>query len=163
MGVLPGKNTFTANFTLNAQPDGVAALQYSGKITYQKKLLYLININYTISSVSVTSSPSILPYDYFPGGEEFTTNFVTLTNGSNQNILTKYNLTVSAQQPSFCFVPVASALDIGKGVTALTKADYLTAYIGAIPPKGTKSSPFSGGHTTGFSIVAGSANNNEAI
>jgi len=162
LGVLPGKNTFTANFTLNAQPDGVAALQYSGKITYQKKLLYLININYTISSVSVTSSPSILPYDYFPGGEEFTSNFVTLTSASNQNILVKYNLNVSAQQPSFCFVPVASALDIGKGVTALTKADYLTPYVGALPPSGSKSSPFTGGYTTAFSVVTGSANNNEA-
>lgn len=160
LGVLPGKNTFTANFTLNAQPDGVAALQYSGKITYQKKLLYLININYTISSVSVTSSPSILPYDYFPGGEEFT-GFGNFTSTSNQNILLKYNINVSAQQPSFCFIPVPSALDIGKGVTALTKADYLTSYVGALPPSGTKSSPFSGGYTTAFSVVTGSANNNE--
>ncbi|MDE3182226.1 MAG: T9SS type A sorting domain-containing protein [Bacteroidota bacterium] len=160
LALLPGKNTFTAQFTLNAQPDGVAALQYSGKITYQKKLLYLININTTISSVSVTSSPSILPYDYFPGGEE-PTNFGTFTNTSNQNILVKYNLNVSAQQPSFCFIPVPSALDIGKGVTALTKADYLTSYVGAFPPTGSKSSPFAGGYTTAFSVVQGSTNNNE--
>jgi len=76
--------------------------------------------------------------------------------------LVKYNLNVSAQQPSFCFVPVASALDIGKGVTALTKADYLTPYVGALPPSGSKSSPFTGGYTTAFSVVTGSANNNEA-
>jgi hypothetical protein len=160
LALLPGKNTFTAQFTLNAQPDGVAALQYFGKIGYNKILLYLIHINTTISSVSVTSSPAILPYDYFPGGEEFT-GFDKLTNISNQNILAKYSLIVSAQQPSFCFIPIPSALDIGKGVTALTKADYLTPYIGAQPPTGSKSSPFNGGYTTAFNVVQGSANNNE--
>jgi hypothetical protein len=76
------------------------------------------------------------------------------------SLLSPYNITVNALQPSFCFVPTPSALDIGRGAVALNETDYLTAYVGAFPPTGLKSTPFAY-YTTAFTYGNPIANNND--
>jgi hypothetical protein len=96
-----------------------------------------------------------LPYDYFPGGEYPLP--INISSSSYSGVLGKYSITVNANQPSFDFVPVPSALDLGSGSTALGLTDYLAGYIGAYPPAAPKASPFSA-FVTAFGL---GANNNE--
>ncbi len=142
-------------FSCYAQPDGVTAQQYVGVISYTKKILGFISVTVYWTNWNVNSDPSVLPYDYFPGGEYPLP--VDLKSTQFQAYGAKFNLQVNAEQSSFDFVPVASALDIGSGNTALSKTDYLTRYVGAYPPVAPKNSPFSS-YTTAY---GSSSNNNE--
>ncbi|MEO5944730.1 MAG: T9SS type A sorting domain-containing protein [Ferruginibacter sp.] len=138
LGVIPGRNDFAFDFAVNAQADGASNQVYKGKITYTKKILYLLPVSVNITNKSYNSSASTLPYDYFPGGYY---SLGTINSGSNQTVFYKYNITVT-NQPSFNFVPTVSALDIGSNNVTLTKADYLTSYVGANPPPTPKNTPF---------------------
>ncbi len=138
-GVFPGRNDFSFDFAVNAQADGISNQVYRGKITYTKKILWLIPITVNVTNKSYNSSASTLPYDYFPGG--YYNVGVNLSSTANQNIFFKYNITASSQ-PTFNFVPTVSALDIGSNNVTLTKTDYLTRYTGATPPAPPKNTPF---------------------
>jgi hypothetical protein len=158
---LPGGNSFNMQFTCNAQPEyEVSAQQYVGKISYTKNLFGFIPITSYLTNLSATSDPSILPYDYFPGGEESSLTTAPTSSAFGFPYLGNYNIQVNAFQPSFCFVPTTSALDIGKGTTALNEADFLTPYIGAFPPLPPKNSPFAY-YTTAFTPYDTAKNNNE--
>lgn len=139
LGIIPGRNDFNFDFAVNAKADGISNQVYKGKITYTKKILWLISVNATITNKSYSSNASTLPYDYFPGGYYYTG--VDLSSSAYHNVLIKYNITASNQE-TFNFVPTASALDIGSGNVTLTKADYLARYIGSTPPSSPKNTPF---------------------
>lgn len=161
LGSLPGSSTFNLQFTCNAQPDGVKEQQFIGKISYTKNVLNLFSITTNIINMSVASDPSILPYDYFPGGEYPVDLGLTGSSSNSANLIQaafgKYNITVNANQQSFCFVPTPSALDLGKGTVALTEADYLTPYVGAQPPPAPKNTPFSA-FVTAFNTTSSNTN-----
>jgi hypothetical protein len=158
LSVLPGKSTFNLQFTCDAQPDGVAAQQYVGKLSFTKKLLWF-DVTVYITNWSVVSNASILPYDYFPGGEYPLP--INISSAQYTGPLIKFGLTVLANQPSFDFVPIPSALDIGKGSVTLAKADYLVPYVGAFPPVAPKNTPFTS-FTTAYNASSNTApNNNE--
>lgn len=139
MGIFPGRNDFNFDFSVNAQADGYSNQVYRGKITYTKKVLWLIPITVNVTNRSYNSNASTFPYDYFPGG--FYPLPLNLNSSANQNIFFKYNITAS-NQPLFNFVPTTSALDIGSNNVILTKSDYLAAYSGATPPAAPKNTPF---------------------
>jgi hypothetical protein len=142
LGVVPGRNDFNFDFAVNAQADGASNQVYKGKITYTKKVLWLVNVTTTITDRSYYSSAATLPYDYFPGGYyDLKAAGFDLQNAQNQNAFFKYNITAS-NQPTFDFIPTVSALDIGQGNVTLTKADYLARYVGATPPGAPRNTPF---------------------
>jgi len=162
LGILPGKSTLAFNFLCKAQPAiGTNDLIYSGKITFTKKLLWLIDINTTITNKSFNSTPSILPIDGSPGG--FYDLGINLQSSSLQSTFLNYGITAS-NIPQFNFVPTTSSLDIGSGATALTTEDYNAHYIGGQPPVAPHKSPFNN-FTTAFdqlvSTSAGVKENNE--
>lgn len=143
LGSILGRNTFNFDVAVRAQADGASNEVYKGKIVYTKKVLWLIPINATITNKSYTSSASTLPYDYFGGGR-YDANKATIDINSDaifQQWAFKNHVT-SSRQRYFCFVPTASALDIGGGNTTLAKADYLASYVGGAPPTNPKNSPF---------------------
>lgn len=141
LSILPGSNKINVRFSCYAQPNQTSAQQYVGTISYTKKIFWLVPVTTNWTNWNVNSNASILPYDYFPGGEY--TLPTNLNDVSWHDALAKFNLQVNAQQPSFDFVPIPSALDIGSGSTSLGLSDYLTTYVGALPPAAPKNTPFS--------------------
>ena len=142
LGVIPGRNDFNFDFYVNAQADGYSNQVYHGKITYTKTILWLIPVTVTLTNRNYTSNAATLPYDYFPGGYySLASAGFDLNNSSAQNIFYKYNI-IANNQPTLNFVPTVSALDIGSNNVALTKSDYLTRYVGAMPPAAPKNTPF---------------------
>ncbi len=147
LGIIPGRNDFAFDFYVNAQADGYSNQIYHGKITYTKKILWLIPVTATLTNRNYTSNASTFPYDYFPGG--FYDVPIDLNSSSNQNVFFKYNI-IASNQPTFNFVPTVSALDIGSNNVTLTKADYLKSYVGATPPVAPKNTPFQNFITDNF-------------
>jgi hypothetical protein len=143
-GILPGGNKIKLDFKVNSLPSSGANQLYKGKITYTKKLLWLIDINVTITDKSFNSPSGTLPFDYYPGGaiETGIRNSATASGGSFwQQALVKYKMNITTE-PSFCFIPAASALDIGLGNVALDNSDYLKKYNKTVPLVAPKTSPF---------------------
>ena len=147
LGILPGASQYNVQFTCNAQPNQTVAQQYVGKISYSKNFFWGGSITHNITNWNFNSNPSILPYDFFPGGRYITG--VNLSSTQYSNLLVKFNLSVLADQPSFCFIPTPSALDIGSGTVSLAFNDYDRAYSGSIPLTAPKTSPFAS-WTTGI-------------
>uniref|UniRef100_UPI0040498DDA T9SS type A sorting domain-containing protein n=1 Tax=Flavobacterium sp. TaxID=239 RepID=UPI0040498DDA len=140
VGILPGGNKIKLDFKVNSLPSAGTNQIYKGKITYTKKLLWLVNINVTITDKSFNSPTNTLPYDYYPGGtiETGIRNSATASGGSFwQQAFVKYKMNISTE-PSFCFIPTTSALDIGLGNVILNNDDYLKKYnvnAGLVTPK----------------------------
>lgn len=159
-GIVPGRNDFFFDFQCNAQPEGTTIQLYKGKIDYRKKILWLINVNTTITNRTRNSDPSVLPIDGTPGGMYDTE--LSLQSSSFQNWAIKYSITAS-NIPHFNFIPTVSSLDIGGGNAALTMNNYRASYVGANPPGAPFNTPFAN-FTTAFNRVTvsnGTINNNE--
>ncbi|MBW7840688.1 MAG: T9SS type A sorting domain-containing protein [Chitinophagaceae bacterium] len=160
LGIIPGRNDLSLNVRCQAQPEGTTIQIYRGNITYSKKILWLVNVNTTITNRTRNSDPSVLPIDGTPGGMYDTE--LNMQSSSFQNWAVKYNVT-AYNIPHFNFIPTVSALDIGRGNTALTMAEYRASYVGANPPAAPFNTPFAN-FTTAFNQVIvsnGTANNNE--
>jgi hypothetical protein len=150
LGLLPGSSSFDMDFNANALPAAGTTNQiYHGSISYTKKLFSLFGWDPQIT-VSLTdrgyNNPVALSYDYYPGGkfqlpfkfENSTYNSVLITSGVSAYIAPTYN-----------FIPVTSALDIGSGRAVLTNSDYLRKYNAVTPPVAPFNSPFAN-FTTSF-------------
>lgn len=142
LGVLPGKSSMTFDFHCRAQPQSSSSQIYKGKITYSKKILWLVNVNTTVTDRAKNAVPSVLPMDGLPGGAYFPDiDIKTDLKDWIDIVFVKYNATLDFQ-PQFNFIPTASALDIGGGNVTLTLADYKAKYKGSNPPIAPKNSPF---------------------
>jgi len=133
LGVLPGKNQISLHFQVNAGATGGSNQVYAGNVNYQKKLLWLVNINVTLTSVTKSAFSGALPYDSYGGGIFDTKGTVSINSSS---------LTANTNA-GFCFVPTPSALDISGSPANLTASDYQAAYYGDSPPASPKNSKFS--------------------
>lgn len=144
MGILPGGNKLKLDFKINSLPSSSVNEIYKGKITYTKKLLWLIPINVTLTDKSFNSPSNTLPFDYYPGGT-FDTGIRNSSSQSGnsfwQQAIVKFKMAINTE-PTFSFVPSVSALDISKGNVVLTDSDYLLKYNSLIPPVSPKDSPF---------------------
>lgn len=142
LGTLPGRNEFTFDLAINSKASGTGNQVYKNKLTYTKKIMWLIPITVVITNRSYNAATATPPYDYYPGGY-----YDTRRSGNDLqsigaiNYFLKYNITVTSQ-PKFCFIPVTSSLDIGSGVVALNNTDYLARYSGGTPPLPPKNTPF---------------------
>ena len=63
LGIVPGGNDFFFELNCKAQPVNSTSQIYKGKITYRKKILWLISINTTITDRTRNSNPSLLAID----------------------------------------------------------------------------------------------------
>lgn len=140
LGILPGRNDIKYEFIANAQPSqGLSQRIYRGKISYTKSILWLIPVTVTITERNNNNNSSLLPYDYYAGGEINTG--VNINDINIQNALVKFNLNFR-HIPTFSFIPTPSALDIGLNNITLNNGDYLARYIGGAPPALPKNTPF---------------------
>ncbi len=139
LGLIPGKNTMTFDFDVSALPQAGSQEIYSGKIKYTKKVLWLVNINTTITDKKFNSPLNMLPFDSYAGGVSPAN--VDLENNVVKNWFIKYNIQAT-QNPNFSFVSTPSALDIGSGNVALTDNDYTARYVSDIPLVAPRNTPF---------------------
>ncbi len=139
LGLIPGKNTLTFDFDISALPQAGAQEIYSGKIKYTKKILWLVNINTTITDKKFNSPLNMLPFDSYPGG--IIPGNVDLEDKDVKNWFIKYNIQAT-QNPNFSFVSTTSALDIGSGNVALTDNDYTARYVSDVPLVAPRDTPF---------------------
>ncbi|MFL0083041.1 hypothetical protein V2647_03870 [Tenacibaculum maritimum] len=130
LSLLPGSSKFNTDFWAKSIPYTDGNQIYKGKISYTKKILWLISVTTNITNANKNKPNGVLPFDSYGGGYYATTNSdVTLPNGIYI-------------RDKFSFIPTTSALDIGKNNVNLYDSDYLRSYVGGNPPTGTKSSPF---------------------
>jgi hypothetical protein len=140
LGFFPGKTTIKADIKVRAIAEGGGNQVYYNKVTYQKKILWLIPVNVNLMHQANDAPAGIKQYDSYAGGY-FDTQFTPGIEQTKQTWFYNYNISFD-HQPRFSFVPVTSALDIGAGNVALSDADYRAMYRGAAPPSGAKSTPF---------------------
>lgn len=127
--LFPGKSYWEIDFqskymtTLNQSKN-----IYHGSIKYKKKVFWFIPISITVTNKDVNQPSGLLPYDIYGGGVQRT----DTTTLPLANIISN----------SFGFIPTASALDIGKGITVINDTEYRKSYVGALPPTSPNNSPF---------------------
>ncbi|HNP67101.1 MAG TPA: T9SS type A sorting domain-containing protein [Aequorivita sp.] len=137
VAILPGKSSFSLDFKSRALPVVGSTTQiYKGNITFTKKILFF-NVNVTLTNRSFNNPSNILSYDYYPGGAY---NLFDLEGMNGNNDFGDYDISIFSQ-PSFDFIPVPSALDVGTGTT-LNNQDYLNKYNAENPPTGNRAIPF---------------------
>lgn len=140
LGFLPGNSNLDVEFRANAFPSSGTARIYKGRLTYEKKLIWLIPITRTIFNNSKFSQSTDKFIDNYPGG--ISPNGLSIANGNSGNNLFvnyDYNLNVNLL---FDFIPATSALDVGSGATTLNNSDYFRQYTAVNPPSGNKAIPF---------------------
>src|SRR5699024_1030516 len=95
---------------------------YSGKISYEKKFLWLIPIKYTITERNKNAPSGSLPYDSYSGG------FFDI-----EDALDKFPQVFPPTiivNPQYGFIPVVSALDVKRNDGEPDPGDYLKSYGG---------------------------------
>lgn len=138
LGVLPGSNTITMNFQMNASAANGGNQAYHGNISYTKKLFWIFNITTTLTD-RTRNAPSVQGYDHFGGGLYNVSPIL----GSSLSVPWFGSYGISFTNPvNFCFVPTPSALDISSNPSNLSQPDYLAAYSEGIPPVAPKATPF---------------------
>jgi hypothetical protein len=140
LGFLPGNTKLDLEFRANAFPSTGTARIYKGRLTYEKKLLWLIPITRTIFNKDVNSQSGDKFIDNYPGG--VTPNALAISeNGGDNNLFYNYDYNLNVNL-NFDFIPVTSALDVGSGNSILNDSDYFFKYTASNPPLGTKAIPF---------------------
>lgn len=100
----PGKQTY--RFNANCKPvlrNRGGSNIYEGKISYRKKIFWLLPVTVTLADKKISQKANLLPYDELPGS------VFNLSRGSLPEALKDIT-----QNPS-SFIPNISALDYGKG------------------------------------------------
>lgn len=125
LGVFPGASKWFYNFNLRATPDDGSNVYY-GRVSYEKKLLWLIPTKIRVTRRAINAPNSILPYDSFSGG------FFDVNNILDD--LPEQLPPLIVHHDSFGFIPVLSALDIKKtNGSNPASGDYLKSYSGGVP------------------------------
>jgi hypothetical protein len=140
LGFLPGNSNLDIEFRANAFPSSGTARIYKGRLTYEKRFLWLFPITRTIFNKSVNSANGDEFIDNYPGGVTPNALAINESDGvSNWFYNYDYNININL---NFDFIPVTSALDLGSGNANLDDNDYFRQYTSANPPTGNRSIPF---------------------
>ncbi|MEM8927297.1 MAG: T9SS type A sorting domain-containing protein [Bacteroidota bacterium] len=141
LGVLPGNSKLEADFRIKAYPSSGTANIYSGRITYTKKLLWLIRITRTFTRRNFDSPSGVLLQDNFPGGSNLFINQLSSESGSGGNFFGNFGYNFDVVD-DVNFITAVSALDVGSGATVLNASDYTRTYTQTNRPTGNRAIPF---------------------
>ncbi len=140
LGFLPGNSSLDIEFRANAFPTSGTARIYKGRLTYEKRFLWLFPITRTIFNTSKHSQNGDKFIDNYPGG--ITPNGLAIAeSGDDSNWFYNYDYNINVNL-NFDFIPATSALDVGSGNAVLDNSDYFKQYTSANPPTGDKAIPF---------------------
>ncbi len=143
--LIPGSSKFELTLDVRSLANGGGNQVYYGNIKITKKVLWLVSVSINLANKTYNAPLGLLPFETYPGGFYL----VTLGNqpGSvSQDWMFNYNNSFLIQR-RFMFLPTTSALDIGRGNTPLTSANYLAKYVGATPPVTPFNTPFANFNT----------------
>lgn len=131
-----------ADFVVNAVPNQQQQRIYHGGFLVCKDIVFgALSACVVDYAEDKFSNANMLAYDSAPGGiydiNQLGGNVVGQLGTSFP--LPLYRITV---QPTFCFVPTTSALDIGGGSATLTPSALTASYSGANPPAAPFNTPF---------------------
>lgn len=140
LGFLPGNSNLDLEFRANTFPSSGTARIYKGRLTYEKRFLWLIPITRTIFNKSVNSQFNDKFIDNYPGGIS-PNGLAIANNGGTSNWFYNYDYNIDVNL-NFDFIPVTSALDVGSGNANLNDSDYYSQYTSANPPTGSRAIPF---------------------
>jgi len=138
--LIPGSNKFELTLDIKAIANGGGNQVYYGNIKLTKKVLWLVPVGINIANKTYNAPAGILPVDTYPGGF-YNLELANQPGSVSQDWMFSYNNSFFIQR-RFSFIPTTSSLDIGRGNTALTNANYLARYIGATPPGAPFNTPF---------------------
>jgi hypothetical protein len=145
--IIPGSSKFEFTLDVRSLASGGGNQVYYANIKLTKKVLWLVPVSITLANKTYNAPTGLLPFETYPGGF-YKVRLGNQPGSVSQDWMFSYNNSFSIQR-RFMFIPTTSALDIGRGNTALTSANYLARYIGAAPPVTPFNSPFVN-FTTGF-------------
>ncbi|WP_136465006.1 T9SS type A sorting domain-containing protein [Flagellimonas onchidii] len=148
LGFLPGKAKLMSDFRVKAYPNNGVANIYSGSITYEKTLLWLIPITRTFTNKNFNSPDGVLFQDNFPGGVGPFYGFLDSESDAEDNFFIRYNYNLDVVD-NVNFISAVSALDVGGGLADLDVSDYTRSYTQNNQPEGNKAIPFDN-FTTSF-------------
>lgn len=115
---IPGSSKFVFDFTVRPMTNLNENKQiYSGKMTYKKKILWVLNAQTTFMEGSRNQPSGVFPMDKYGGGR-FAFDRTQLPNSIKDNV------TITP----FSFIPTPSALDVYSGNQVLTENDYQRPY-----------------------------------
>lgn len=125
LGIFPGASKWFYNFNLRATPSDGSNVYY-GRVSYEKKLLWLIPTKIRVTRRAINAPNSTLPYDSFSGGFFDVNNILDDLPDQLPPLIVHHD--------SFGFIPVLSALDIKKtNGSNPVSGDYLKSYSGGVP------------------------------
>jgi hypothetical protein len=119
LGLLSTRTHITTDFQLKSVPNQQVAQVYYGRLGIKRKILFLININQSITEKSLNSTASMLPYDNAAGGNTNLDQFVD----------DDLPIAISIAQPFFSFIPTTSSLDIGGNPSAINSTDLYSSFL----------------------------------
>lgn len=130
LGVIPGSSEWEFDFNIYAVPNTSDPDRnvYNGSIKYTKKLLWLVDIPYTLTSRSKDAPSGYFPYGSYTGGQSPSILDI-LTDNDGDLILP---LSVDIINDIYGFIPVASALDVRRGTDLPNAFDHQRTYGGGI-------------------------------
>lgn len=138
--LIPGSNKFELTLDIKSIANGGGNAVYYGNVKLTKKVLWLLPVGINIANKTYTAPSGLLPLDTYPGGF-YTLELDNQPGSVSQDWMFTYNNSFFIQR-RFSFIPTTSALDIGRGNTALTNANYSARYVGATPPIAPFNTPF---------------------
>ena len=130
------------DFTVNALPSQQQRNIFHGRFSICKDILFGLFSTCLLDYADDNNSATyMLPYDSAPGG-------IYDLNQVSGNAISSIGPSIPVAgvqvtvQPTFCFVPTTSALDIGGNNVALTPQDLTASYSNAARPAAPRNTPF---------------------
>ena len=118
---LTTRTSIRADIELNALPDQQSQRIYRGRIYIRRKILFLVDINLTVTRESLNSTPDMLPLDSSPGGIYDVDRLADLPE-------TVFDIPLAFNHETFSYIPTTSALNIGGDGRNITVADLNARY-----------------------------------
>ena len=151
LAIVPGNSKLT--FTGNIYPTGSSHPVCDMRIKYIKKVLWLAKVSTTLYKYSKSAPSGTVNYDIVNGSYYDLTlnqlnNQFSISSGLPLIVSWGVNLKFANR---FLFIPTASSLDIGGGITTLTQTDYTSEYSMSNRPLKPKHSPFHSYYISSFS------------
>lgn len=143
LAMVPGSSRLI--FNCDIRPTGSNKNICDMKLTYKKKVLWLANVKTTLYKYSKSAPSSSINYDISKGSYYDLDFDINLDNMFTLDPVFAFFIKIGdhlKMANRFLFIPTASALDIGGGMTALTQNDYMASYSMENRPLKPKNSPF---------------------